>query len=85
MARSRVLLIINRAKYIAAMWRSSSLPYPPNQYPEHMGWLMEKETFRLKWFEGEAFPSAMNVVCDETSDGNEYENDDDESSDGGSI
>ena len=35
---SRVLLEkINRTKHIAAMTRSSSLPYPHNQYPEHMG------------------------------------------------
>ena len=44
---SRVLLEnINRTKYIAAMWRSSSLPYHLINI-EHMGWLMEEETFRL--------------------------------------
>ena len=60
----------------------TAIPTPPNQYPEHMGWVMEEETFRLKWFEGEARPSAMDVVCDKTSDGNEHENDYDENSDG---
>ena len=43
---------------------------------------MEEETFRLKWFEGEACTSEMNVVCVETSGENKYENDDDKNSDG---
>ena len=44
---------------------SATVSQPPDEYPENSGWVLEDQSYIIKWFEGSAAPKALDVVYDE--------------------
>ena len=71
---------ILRTKFISHIWFSAFLPDPPSLSPEDYGWTLEDNCYRIKWFDGDATPAAIDMVCpdddiDDEASGSTSEND----------
>ena len=59
---------VKRTCYIAHLWMSSVTPCQPHLEPTVYGWKLEGNCYRIDWYEGEASPRALEVVCEDSAD-----------------
>ena len=52
-------------RYIASIWLNATDSSPPDLSPEDLGWLLEDGYYQLKWFDGEAAPKAIDIMCED--------------------
>lgn len=78
---------IQRTHMIARRWMSSVNPYPARENPLQSGWLLEENKYTIHWFEGDATPKTIDVICEDDdneetdSDGEENDMNDSDDSD----
>lgn len=56
---------IQRTHMIARRWMSSVNPYPSRENPLQSGWLLEENKYTIHWFEGDATPKTIDVICED--------------------
>lgn len=39
------------------------LPFQPTLLPIHFGWILENDSYKIKWFEGDVAPRILDIVC----------------------
>ena len=54
-----------RTNYICSIWNSATIANPPNFQPKNCGWVLENDTFKIKWFEGKMSPSTVKTIFPE--------------------
>ena len=63
---ARVLLQkLKRTNYISNQWLASIVSDPPHMSPLDYGWKLEEEGYKIQWYEGNASPSSLDIVCRE--------------------
>ena len=55
---------ILRVNYIARMWRSATEVSIPDMDITEMGWCIDEHQYKIKWFEDEVGPKAIDIVCE---------------------
>ena len=56
-----------RTWYVARLWMSSTSAIPDARKPEDYGWTLQDGAYKIIWFEGDASPRALDIVCEENS------------------
>ena len=65
---------IARTHYICRLWRSSIFPSPPTApTPETSGWNLEDNQYKIKWFDGDLEPKAIDISTSEERNDNDLE------------
>lgn len=63
---------MERANYIANIWRNATLFDPYELEAENCGWTLNDSEYQFKWFEGPQLPpSVKDVVVESESDTSE--------------
>ena len=72
---------IARTRYICRLWRSSTFPSPPTvPTPETSGWNLKDNQYKIKWFDGDLAPKAIDISTYEEGNNNYLECDINDSS-----
>jgi len=57
-----LMMKIKRMLFVARQWVSCTSAHPPQEAPEEFGW-KKKEIYTILWYEGDATPPILDVVC----------------------
>ena len=55
---------LRRCQLITRLWLSSVEPHPPDDLPEHFGWILMEGNYKIRWFHGETVPNILDIVYD---------------------
>ena len=58
---------MKRTHFVARQWLSTTSSCAPVMSPEDHGWKLVDGGYKLFWFEGDASPRSLDVVCDDTT------------------
>jgi len=59
---------IKRVNHVTAKWVYSTASVIPDLPPEDSGWITDQANmYRLKWFEGDMTPKALDVIIEDTT------------------
>ena len=65
---------IAKTHYICRLWRSSIFSSPPAApTPETSGWNLEDNQYKIKWFDGDLAPNAIDISASEEGNNDDLE------------
>ncbi|CAH2215893.1 jg27480, partial [Pararge aegeria aegeria] len=70
-----------RANYICSIWNNAHLKIPTAYEPVNYGWILEKNQYYFKWFEGDQLPNYVSESLQQMSETNEGDIDNDQCED----
>ena len=76
---------IFRANYICSIWKNASTPSFDEFSPLQLGWILEDDSYAIKWFDGDQYPSDFEIMAVNKEESNEEDkviSNDDSDSDG---
>ena len=73
------------ANYICSIWKNASTPSFDKFSPLQSGWILEDDSYAIKWFDGDKYPSDFEIIAvnnEESDEDDEVISNDDSDSDG---
>ena len=64
-----------RTILVAYVWKNADRTVPLEMDPAECGWVLQDNSFRLKWFDGDQIPDNVGKAIDESPDDDESDDD----------
>ena len=69
---------VKRANFVSAMWKKACTPQPVIVSPVDNGWILQDDTYIVKWYDGDQVPRALSNAIVHDTFGEEHVGDDDD-------